>query len=498
MWLTIASDPERGKIVKVDKERFTVGRAPECDLLLSSDRKVSALHASIELLDDGRAIIHDAGSTNGTLVDGKRIELPEMLRGGEQLQLGDTLIWVSTSDPSRYQARPVARPTERTQRAAEDSPPARPGLEAAAKPAREDQVGQSTLQRLRLRRSTRLATALSGVAIVLVVGMVGLFVSGVLPAGDDDAKVDTAALTTSEVVAAVAPSVVRVVVRRVDGQGGGTGWVLDAKEGTIVTNSHVVAGATSLSVVTGDGERAAERLAVDTCEDLAVLKVADTSGLVAMPLGSQSDLRLGEQVVAVGFPTSASSHHDLTATSGVVSVVQTSLRGGGPIPDLPNVVQTDAAINPGSSGGPLLSTRGVLVGVNTSTLASAGGRSLQNSNYAIGVDRVKEVVAELRLGHSSAWNGMALAVPTPSDLAASGLPTRSGLLITAAVPGSPASTAGLGRGSMILIGVDDQRLDGSMASYCAAVRGRKAGESARLTVITPNRAQPTEVVVAFG
>lgn len=150
------------------------------------------------------------------------------------------------------------------------------------------------------------------------------------------------------VVQRVVPSTVFVEARR-DGRrvGSGTGWVLDGPDGLIVTNAHVVNGGTTMLVGAGRQVADAAIVGVAPCEDLAVLRVGDLSGLRSLPLGNQSALEQGETVVAVGYPANASSEASLTSTTGVVSVVRTAYRERAlDVPRYSNVVQTDAAINP--------------------------------------------------------------------------------------------------------------------------------------------------------
>jgi S1-C subfamily serine protease len=348
MWLTINSGAGAGRTVEVRGTTFVVGRDAGCDLTLA-DEQVSRRHAEFQLRGDGRALLRDLESRNGTFVDGNRVEVPVLLQGGEQIQVGDTRLGVSAGS---FGAPPTAAPV---------GAPVRP-------------PGQSTIQRLLLRQSRR-SNLLALVAIALAVTTTALF----LATRDGGSK----ATSTADVVDAVAPSTVLVVTSHAGERlGSGTGWVLDAAEGLIVTNNHVVNGGDAFEIGLGDARRDATLIGAAPCEDLALLKVRNRSGLHDMKLGSQKDLRQGTDVVAVGFPISASSRDELTATSGVVSVVRTTVAGGGEIPSLPNVVRTDAAINPGNSGGPLVNTDKELVGVNT-----LGNTVLQNTNYAVGVDR---------------------------------------------------------------------------------------------------------------
>ncbi|MGH8908986.1 MAG: trypsin-like peptidase domain-containing protein [Egibacteraceae bacterium] len=462
MWLTISSGPEQGKRVQVTSQHFMIGRDDRCDLVIR-DGKVSRQHALL-WLEDGRVTLRDFGSSNGTLVNGQRIQMPCLLQGGEQVQLGDTVLSVSFAQPGDRPAGPLSQHTVVT-------PAAPPG------PAPSRAPSQSTVERLLLRRSLRRTRAVAVAALVLALITVTLFATGLLP-------LDRGEPTAAQIVETVAPATVLVVTFR-DNQAfsSGTGWVLDAQEGLIVTNHHVVSDGTDFVVGVGDDERDAQLMATAPCDDLAMLRVEDTSGLQAMPLGSQDDLRLGDTVVAVGFPVNPSLRDDLTATVGVVSVPRTRFVSDGSVPSFPNVIQTDAAVNPGNSGGPLVSARRVLVGVNTLGLIER-----QNTNYAIGVDRVKEVTAELREGRSLGWAGLGLAVPDPST---------PGVFVTSAFPGSAAEGAGFGRRPALIVAIDGARLDNGMVSYCDAVGDHVTGDRATFSVVTEGSNGVIDVPVEF-
>jgi S1-C subfamily serine protease len=180
----------------------------------------------------------------------------------------------------------------------------------------------------------------------------------------------------------------------------------------------------------------------------------------------------------VGYPASASLGDDLTSTAGVVSRVQSSFQAPAPdAPSYPNVVQTDAALNPGNSGGPLIDEREKLVGVNTATLTSIGSAPIQGQGYAIGVDRVKQVVATLRAGRSQGWAGF-------------GLDFRRGGVV--AVPmGEGAPVSGL------VSQINGARVGGTFAGYCDAVRTISSGQTAVLTVQARPGAVPRQLSVRF-
>jgi len=460
LWLTIRSGEARGTTASVGEGRTVMGRAEDCDLVIP-DERVSRRHAAIEDLPDGRASLVDLGSGNGTFVNGRRVE-SAVLEGREQIQIGDTVLTSSRG----------ALPKAAT--ALGDSPPTR-----------------SAVQRLLLQRSVRRVTLISGAAVAAVAVLAVLLVSGVLGGGDGTAK------AVQRAVKGAKPSTVVINA----GQAGslsesGTGWVLDARAGLIVTNAHVVNGRGGLQAGVEGELRKASLVGISPCEDLAVLRVEDPSGLKSLPLGRQSDLALGEPVVAVGYPKDASLETNLTSTTGVVSVVRTAFRERVlDHPRFPNLVQTDAAINPGNSGGPLLDLDGRLIGVTSAGRTIApDGRIVQGQNYAIGVDRVKEIVGVLRKGQSMEWTGAGFEYLTPADLRRRHLP--AGLLISQATPGTPAAKAGLGGGKNLLVAVNGQPVDNSLASYCDALQGA-AGRSVKFSVLARGASRPRQVRLAL-
>ena len=488
MWLSIRSGEQTGRIVEVNKDRFVIGRDEDADLQLP-DEKLSRKHASLTAHAEGRVMLQDLGSTNGTYVDDKRLTHPHELQGGEQIRVGDTLLVASAQQPSSatttigVQPSGVGRP-----------PPPRPtGF---------------TAERLFLRRSVRRATLIGGIAAfiavaALAVGAYFLFIRDEPPAVSSDQ------VTTDEVVEAIRSGTV-LVDAEVDGQiiSGGTGWVLDAAQGLIVTNAHVVNGGETFLVginsedasATSDLERRpATVVAAAPCEDLAVLKLDDTTGLTQIPLGSQSDLRQGETVVALGYPASASFQSNLSVTTGTVSVVQESFDLQSlDVPNYPNVIRTDAAINPGNSGGPLVDLDKTLVGVNSAGITLLRGRTIQGEAFAIGVDRVKEVVGTLRTGESIGWTGVGLQYPTKdADITSLGLPAQVGLILASPVEGTEAAAAGLGSTPALLVALNGVPVDNTLPSYCKAIGEASSGETVTMSIFEPGDTSSKDVEVTL-
>jgi S1-C subfamily serine protease len=289
----------------------------------------------------------------------------------------------------------------------------------------------------------------------------------------------------------VGPAVIHVMAYdakdRPRGQGSG---VIYTPDGYALTNSHVVAGAHHLRASLTDGrEVGADLVGDDPQTDIAVLRLMD-SGLPHAELGRSAGLRVGELVVAIGNPLGFQS----TVTAGIVSALGRSMRGqSGRLID--SVIQTDAPLNPGNSGGPLADGQGRVVGINTAAI-----RMAQGICFAIGIDTAIEVATALmrdgrvrraRLGISTQTAPLDLRLRRALDL-----PRPAGVLVAAVLPDSPAERAGLKAGDTILAyagtpvaGVDDlhRLLIGAHAGRAQAVDLLRRARRMALTV-TPEEA----------
>lgn len=480
------------------------GRDPGCDLVLE-DSRVSRRHLSLAPDGSDRLRVRDLGSSNGTRVDGLALTEEATVTAGARIQLGSCTLTVQVT-PSAAPIPPVpggsagatvgpgfpVPPLASTPSPAlPSSPPSSPhrappdasrGV-SAPNGATGRRVSEDDSVVIRLRRAVRRSTVLAGMALVALVA--GGFVVGVLLLRSEP--------TVEDIIAAVAPST--VLILSVDGAMG-TGWVFDAEQGLIVTNHHVIGSGTSFEVGVDGERRPATLVGAAPCEDLAVLRVIETEGLQTLELGEQEQLRLGQPVIALGFPDNASFSDDLTATTGVVSVARAQFRGGFDVPDFPNVVQTDAAINPGNSGGPLVDLDSRLVGVNSAgRTINEQGRLLQGQNFAVGVDRVREIVPDLAAGRSHAWTG-ALIQPFLFDGGFFG--ADAALVSLGAVPNSPAADAGLSEVLVEILDIDGRPMDGSLPTYCDAVGERRSGESAVFRVLPVDGGASRDVIVGFG
>jgi len=249
----------------------------------------------------------------------------------------------------------------------------------------------------------------------------------------------------------VSPSVVyiQVTARR---EGSGSGFVF-TPDGFILTNSHVVHGATKIDVTLMDGRRfQAQLIGDDPDTDLAVIRIT-APNLVPAELGESQSIRVGQLVIAIGNPYG----FQYSVTAGVVSALGRSLRAqSGRLMD--GVIQTDAALNPGNSGGPLVNSRGEVIGVNTAMILPAQGIC-----FATSIDTGKFVASRLIRDGKVSRSYIGLAgqnVPLPRRIVRYyNLPVESGILIVSFEDNSPARNAGLREGD-IIIGFDDQATAG--------------------------------------
>jgi len=265
----------------------------------------------------------------------------------------------------------------------------------------------------------------------------------------DDDLLDAYSRAVIAVVEHVGPAVVRVdrlrgsQPARRRSEGSGSGFVF-TPDGLILTNSHVVSGAEHLDVTTADGRSYnADVLGEDPDTDLAVLRIS-AGALPVVALGRSGDLRAGQLVVAVGHPLG----FEHTVTTGVISATGRSLRARtGRM--MENIIQTDAALNPGNSGGPLVISSGKVVGVNTAVIMGTQGLS-----FAVPIDTATRVVtAILREGHVRraflGIGGQNTRLPRPLARAAA-VSAGTGVRVDSVVPDSPAGRAGIQSGDVIV------------------------------------------------
>jgi S1-C subfamily serine protease len=345
---------------------------------------------------------------------------------------------------------------------------------------------------------SHLVAGVLGGLIVLVVGSI-LIATDVIDTGDTTKEVvrqspisqpasDTGATSSGRTVQDIYKNEGRGVVfiqsqgvsggtdlfgQEQQGTATGSGFVVD-KDGTIVTNAHVVDGASKVTVSLEEGgdQIDAKVLGVDNDSDVAVLKI-DPSGknLTVLPLGNSSKLEVGDPVVAIGNPFGLQR----TVTTGIVSALQRQVDApsGFPISD---VIQTDAAINPGNSGGPLLDANGNVIGIN-SQIATGGGQGSVGIGFAVPINTVKDLLPKLKAGESvqHAYLGVRMGDLTSDDAKRLDVPVSDGAIIGLVDSNSPAATAGL-KSRDVIVAIDGKQVSGA-DDVVSTVAGKQAGDS---------------------
>ena len=255
-------------------------------------------------------------------------------------------------------------------------------------------------------------------------------------------------------------------------QGAGTGFIV-APDGRIVTNAHVVDGADEVEVTLSDGRKLpAKVIGIDHATDVAVLDI-EADDLPHVDFGASADLKVGENVIAIGNPFGLGN----TVTTGIVSAIGRDLNAG-PFDDF---IQTDAAINRGNSGGPLFNEAGEVVGMNTAILSPSGGSV--GIGFAVPADLVSAVVADIADDGQieRGWLGVRIQ-PVGDDVAAAlGLETARGAMVAAVEPDTPAEEAGLARGD-IVTSVDGERVE-DPRDLTRLIAGDKPGAAIVLGVL---------------
>ncbi|MGZ5476770.1 MAG: S1C family serine protease [Thermoanaerobaculia bacterium] len=295
---------------------------------------------------------------------------------------------------------------------------------------------------------------------------------------NDDELLDAYSSAVTSAAARITPSVVNIEVRhqgpRGEQRGGGSGFLF-TPDGFILTNSHVVTGTSSIEVTLTDGTRCtASVVGNDAHTDLAVLRIS-APNQVSARLGNSDAIRPGQLVVAVGNPLGFQT----TVTAGVVSALGRTMRAqSGRLID--NVIQTDAALNPGNSGGPLVNSRGEVIGVNTAVILPAQGIC-----FAIGINTAKFVASRLirdgRITRSYIGVG-GQSVPMHRRVVRFyNLPFETGVLVQGVEKGSPAEAAGLTDGDIIVTYGD--RPVSSVDDLHRVLTEEQVGKASEVTVI---------------
>jgi len=266
----------------------------------------------------------------------------------------------------------------------------------------------------------------------------------------------------------------------------GSGVIVNAEKGYILTNNHVIDNASKILVTLKDGRKLiAELIGSDPQTDIAVLKVNDTN-LTALKLSDSDQLRVGDFALAIGHPFGL----DQTVTSGIVSGLG---RSGLGIEGYEDFIQTDASINPGNSGGALVNLHGELIGINTAMFSKSGGNI--GIGFAIPINMAQAVMSQL-IKHGSIQRGI-LGVQiqdlTPELADAIGASITQGAIVAQVIPGSAASKAGIKAGD-IIIAVNQREINNasSLRNYIGL---KRPGDNARLTIIRTDKTLTVNAII---
>ena len=349
-----------------------------------------------------------------------------------------------------------------------------------------------------------LAITLSAFAIIfggagLALGWMGYNKSSTpitfLDSGSDGNSANFVEGSIADVADKVSKSVVSIVTsvkttnffgQSYDSSAAGTG-VIVTSDGYIITNKHVISGATSINVVLDDGTtyENVDLVATDPLNDIAFLKIKDVSDLAAATLGNSKTMSVGQQVIAIG---NALGQYQNTVTSGIVSGLGRSVTAtdssGRNAETLSDMIQTDAAINSGNSGGPLVNAAGEVIGINTATSTSA-----ENMGFAIPISSVKGMLSQLVETGSAkrAYLGVYSLEITPEVAKAYNLPVTTGAYLyssssySAILKDTPASKAGL-KDKDIVLAINGVKV-GAAGSLSSLIGEYKVGDTVQLTVV---------------
>jgi S1-C subfamily serine protease len=376
----------------------------------------------------------------------------------------------------------------------------------------------AAVNRIRTALSSSFGSAVVGGLVVAVVGLVAVAAGWV---GDDDDSSPTpsvvplaepvsdqgdgAGLTVNEIYKRDSQGVAFIQAEQASGAATGSGFVID-DDGHILTNAHVVEGAQNIEVEFGDdgNTRTAELVGMDPSTDVALLHVDDNDDLTPLELGDSSSVEIGDPVVAIGNPFGL----DRTVTTGIVSAKQRQIQAPNGF-SISDVIQTDAAVNPGNSGGPLLDSQGRVIGINSQIASDSGGND--GVAFAVPIATAKDVADQLLADGSvsRAYLGITGGDISSSVAEALNLPVDHGVIVEQAFSGGPADEAGIRgadgqatvEGQTVPVGGDIvTKIDGEditgMEDVISAVNAAQPGDEVTLTVVRDGNER--DITVTFG
>jgi S1-C subfamily serine protease len=342
-----------------------------------------------------------------------------------------------------------------------------------------------------------------------------------LAAHDDTSNSDSSGLTARDIYKRDAPGVVFIrsqIVQRVEspfdfglpqeqqGEATGSGFVLD-RDGTILTNAHVINGARKVTVQFADKKQAdAKVLGKDESTDLALLKVDPTDlKLTPLELGTSRTVQVGDPAVAIGNPFGL----ERTLTTGVISAVHRPLQAPNGF-RIDDAIQTDAPINPGNSGGPLIDATGKVIGINSQIETGGSGNGNIGIGFAVPIDTAKQIIPELKKTGRVDRGYLGVGTRTIDQrLAGLNLPAKHGALVESVTPGSPADKAGIRAGDIsATLDGDPIQLGGDIITkvegkpinsdddLTAAIADRKPGDKVKVTIVRGGKTKTVEATLA--
>lgn len=401
--------------------------------------------------------------------------------------------------PGAYQAGATAQ-----------QPHAHPTPQHAASMPATATVDTRTVVKTKTKKLPVFLASLSGLVVGAVL-VIALVMTGALNIGETNVEapalsdtgtsgtqtiqIDAEDTTLAEAVAAKAlPSVVSIsAVNERSGEGGiGSGVILDT-DGNVLTNHHVIEGATTIYVEVNEESYEAELVGADASSDLAVVKIKDIdeSQLTPIEVGDSNDITVGEWVMAIGSPFG----NEQSVSTGIVSALyrSTALRGTSGTSIYANMIQTDAAINPGNSGGALVNAEGQLIGIN-SVIESYSGSS-SGVGFAIPANYAINIANQIIAGETPAHPYIGVTVTSVNAFTAreQGLSVSEGAVVTSVNADSPAEEAGL-QPDDIVTAVDGESI-ASADGLIIAAREHEIGETITLTVVRGDETFDVEVVL---
>lgn len=269
-------------------------------------------------------------------------------------------------------------------------------------------------------------------------------------------------------------------------QGVGTGFIID-KEGYILTNNHVVEGADKIKVTLSDKkEYSAKVIGLDSKTDLALIKIEGAKDLIPLPLGDSDKMEVGDWVVAIGNPFGLEN----TVTAGIISAKYRRISAS--VSNYESYIQTDASINQGNSGGPLMNTSGEVIGINSAILSQTGGSV--GIGFAIPINMAKDLLPQLKKGKIvRGWLGVMIQTITPDLQNKFGLKDVKGALVGSVTEDGPAEKAGLEAGDVI-VSFDGKDIN-EMGELPLIVASTPVGKSAKVEIIRKGEKKTLDIKV---